>query len=334
MINMDKFKQIFHSNLGFVSFLLTALLAITTPFIDSNIKSKDDLIKAPVIISAIIFFLYIAIELYRNYLQNLPLLQKMEKQLLDFDGWEKSETELTNWHYKSAPEFTVCFTGKDRPFGGPESWVRAATNPKADVWPIQLKYHQTVLKAFDCVYFDGGRELIPAPDEKLSLIDEKLIFFFTAQTFKFSLLQFLLNADKSENEKNIKFPMREKLIYRFTPQILKYSFLQSLLKISKSEVLRNKSNFIEVRDEEYLIKNGIKDRTRTMPIVIFSSKDEKDMFFQHLEKTKIDYSSSKYLKIYTVDYLVTEDNIENIAYLYEVIEELKRFRKSKYTKKQ
>ncbi len=272
---MGKLLKILNSNLGIISIVVVVISYVIAVFIDP----KNGFFAPLALWLYFVFLLYIAVEVYRNYLQHLTPFDKIKKALLDFDGWEK--TEDLHWYYKSAPEYTIIPTDEDTwEVTGGENWVRASINPKAYVRPMQLKYHQTILQTLPCIYFDEMREFIPAPSFTIipnaTVIKDEWFYSICADDFDFLFLQFLLKKQKID-----------------------------------------------------LIENGIPaPRINGVPVIIFSSNTEKRKFLNHLENVKINYSQSHYLTLHSEDPLVSNQDRIIIAYSFEVMEELKRFRKS------
>ncbi|MGL5078536.1 MAG: cupin domain-containing protein, partial [Waterburya sp.] len=181
--------------------------------------------------------------------------------LQDFDGWE--ETSENEWHYNQFPEFTVTTTDEEIwEVTGGENWVRAATNPKAFVIPMCIKYYQTVLKKVNCLYYDEMRFIIPALEPIITeeIPDAKWFYGICADSFDFYLLQFLTKRKSSD-----------------------------------------------------LLNNGITDRTGIkLPVIIFSSRLQKDNFINYLKLNPSQINISNFQL--PLDPIITDQDRKIIEY--------------------
>ena len=122
--------------------------------------------------------------------------QRVQNYLLDREGW--TQTSEYVWHHSQFPEFTISPTEEEPlPVRGGDSWVRAALNPSAFVYPLQVCFHQTVLAEVDCILYDEIRAITPTPEPRR--VDKGLWFFsLCAGTLKFLFLQFLTGKGQEQ----------------------------------------------------------------------------------------------------------------------------------------
>lgn len=126
----------------------------------------------------------------------LQPFERLQIYLQDFDEWE--EIEENSWYYKPFPEFTVQRHSEVEEIEACESWVRMATNPRAFMFDMVCKYHQTILMKECCIYFDEMRQLIPNPT--IGVIEgmpaPNYYYYFVLDSPKSNLLSFLLRESK------------------------------------------------------------------------------------------------------------------------------------------
>lgn len=125
-------------------------------------------------------------------------LTRVQNYLPDPQGWTKTAEHV--WYHSQFPEFTVSPTPEDmRPVVGGENWVRAALNPSAFVRPLQICFHQTVLKEIDCILYDEMRAITPAPRAQTLNYRRDLWFFsLCSETIEFALLQLLTEQPRDQ----------------------------------------------------------------------------------------------------------------------------------------
>ncbi len=126
-------------------------------------------------------------------------LQRVRNYLQDRASW--TETSEYIWHHSQFPEFTISPTEDDpRPVRGGENWVRAALSPAAFVLTFRICFHQTVLRAVDCILYDEMRAITPAPRATtIDTADGRLWFnSICADTFEFDLLSFFAGKRRGE----------------------------------------------------------------------------------------------------------------------------------------
>ena len=224
VIMVNKIQQFLLEHLTFLKIIIVAIMGLTAFFI-----AKDNVwYHWSWLAYAVLLCAYLGAELIQYKRDSLSPLDKVKNFLLDFDGWE--ETEENNWHYKDYPEFTISPTDEDCwEVEGSENWVRACTNPRAFVRPMQIKYFQTVLAKITCIYFDEMRGLIPAPKATfVNNSDQEYFWSVTGETIDFIFLQFLLrrNEDKILNEGLINPRMGKLPVAVFSSEDEKEKFLE------------------------------------------------------------------------------------------------------------
>lgn len=122
--------------------------------------------------------------------------ERLKNYLLHYADWE--ETGEQSWHHKQFPEFTI------KPLKGPKeasehpSWERAATSPSSFVMPLGFFYHQTLLKAVNCVLYDEMREFAPSPEMVWPKYSKLRFYAYYADSFEFLFLQFLRKASAAQ----------------------------------------------------------------------------------------------------------------------------------------
>ena len=72
-------------------------------------------------------------------------LQRFRNYILDYDNWNRGNGDDDMFFYNPFPEFTIQRISDVEEIHASESWVRAATNPKAFFVEIAGMYHQTIL---------------------------------------------------------------------------------------------------------------------------------------------------------------------------------------------
>ncbi len=158
MVNYEKIINYISNHAAFISILIVSVMGLNSVFVDKGNEWEH----WSWLSLAIIMVAYLGVEFLRYRKDNISVEEHFKKYLLDFENWE--ETDENNWHYKPHPEFIVCPTEEEYwEVKGGENWVRAATNPRAFVRPMQLQYNQTVITKIVCIYFDEMRYFIPAP---------------------------------------------------------------------------------------------------------------------------------------------------------------------------
>ena len=141
---------------------------------------------------------------------------RANKYLLDRSGWGPDGRLRDDLHegwsmyFRKYPEFTVGDVREANRVDWGESWCRAATNPQdAHVLSVAVRYHQTELFRVCCISYDGGRTVIPAPEEtgfvgerygdKPPAFDRLWFYSLVMDTEKGNLLQFLLPERSRED---------------------------------------------------------------------------------------------------------------------------------------
>ncbi|MDP7221972.1 MAG: hypothetical protein QF692_01775 [Alphaproteobacteria bacterium] len=188
---------------GFISILLVTAIGVNGIFVDKDILASWYWLLQGFLIAG-----YLWVEYLRYKKDSLSVEERFKKYLLDFENWEESEEN--NWHYKLDPSFIFEETGEDVwEVEGGENWVRAATNPRAFVKPMQIRHNHTVISKFVCIYFDEMRYIIPAP-KVTGMIGsgEKWYYSLCAEDFDFYLLPILTNRTISEIVETGKFSSR------------------------------------------------------------------------------------------------------------------------------
>ena len=132
---------------------------------------------------------------------------RANKYLLDRSGWGPDGSSRDDLHgsmyFRKYPEFTVGGVKDHNKVDWGESWCRAAMNPQdSHVLSVAVRYHQTELFRVCCISYDGGRAVIPAPEEtgfvgersgdKPPAFDRLWFYSLVMGTEKGNLLQFLL----------------------------------------------------------------------------------------------------------------------------------------------
>ncbi len=125
-------------------------------------------------------------------------LTRVQNYLSDPGGW--TETAEHVWYHSQFPEFTISPTAEEtRRVKTGENWVRAAVNPLAFVRPLQICFHQTVLKEIDCVLYDEMRAITPAPRAQTLSYRRDLSFFsLCSETLEFAFLEFLTKQRRDQ----------------------------------------------------------------------------------------------------------------------------------------
>ena len=132
--------------------------------------------------------------------------ERANEYLLDRSGWGPDGRSRDDWspdwsmYYKRHPEFTVGDARDLNRVRWGESWCRAAMNPQdALVHAVSVKYHQTELFQVCCVSYDGGRVVVPAPEETgfvdgggTTFFGKRWFYSLVMGTEKGNFLQFLL----------------------------------------------------------------------------------------------------------------------------------------------
>lgn len=175
------------SHAAFVSIVIVSVIGINGAFVDKD----NSLYHLSWLVQFALVAVYLFIEFIRYKSESLSVEERFQKYLLDFEQWE--ETRENNWHYKPDPDFVVCPTDEDSwEVEGGENWVRAATNPRSWVRPMQLKYRDTVITEITCIYFDEMRYLIPAP-QVTGMVGSGTKWYYSlcAENFDFYLLPLL-----------------------------------------------------------------------------------------------------------------------------------------------
>lgn len=133
---------------------------------------------------------------------DLTPLERVRNYLLNSEGWTQTSEHV--WYHSQFPEFTVSPTEEEiRPVAGGENWVRAAMNPSAFVRPLQICFHQTVLREVDCILYDEMRAITPAPRARQVSWTETVWFFsLCADTLEFVFLQFLTSQGRNQLLRN------------------------------------------------------------------------------------------------------------------------------------
>lgn len=175
------------SHAAFVSIVIVSVIGTNGVFLDKD----NPFYHWSWLVQLVLIVLYLSVEFIRYKNDSLSVEQKFKKYLLDFENWE--ETDENHWHYKPEPNFIVEPTDEDYwEVEGGENWVRAATNPKAFVRPMQIRYDQTIIRKIVCIYFDEMRYLIPAP-KVTGMIGSGTKWYYSlcAENFDFYLLPLL-----------------------------------------------------------------------------------------------------------------------------------------------
>ena len=123
-------------------------------------------------------------------LEQTPLA-RVQNYLVDPTAWTKTADYV--WYHSQFPEFTVSPTSEEMYLvRADENWVRAALNPTAFVRPLQICFHQTVLKEIPCILYDEARAITPAPrPQTLNHRSDVRFFSLCGETLEFALLQLL-----------------------------------------------------------------------------------------------------------------------------------------------
>ncbi len=270
---MKQVKEFSLTHLTFIKVLLVGFMALIGFFI----TKENAWSHWSWLLYGLLFISYLIAEFIQHKQSMLSPLERVRAYLLDFDGWE--EVEENNWHYKAHPEFMVCPTKEDLwEVQGSENWVRAATNPKAFVRPMQIKYNGTPLIKIPCIYFDEMRGFIPAPKATFIKTSETQFFWsLFADEFDFILLQFLLR-----------------------------------------------------RTEKKIFDEGILDpRAGRIPVVVFSSKDEKKSFAEWALENPIQIEDRHTFIGMRNDPLISDHDRNIITYSRAVMEALEKYRNTK-----
>lgn len=191
---MIRFINTFQNHSALISIFLGCAIGLNGFFVD---KENNFLHWSWALqISLMVAFISNEIGRYRSEKQSIE--EKFKRHLLAFATWQ--ETGENCWHQKGDPDFVVEPTEDDFwEVKAGENWVRAATNPRAFVRPMQLRYRHTVISKINCIYFDEMRYFIPAP-RITGMIGsgEKWYYSLCADDLDFFLLPLLTGRSKDE----------------------------------------------------------------------------------------------------------------------------------------
>ncbi len=128
----------------------------------------------------------------------------------DSESWEKSKIDFEDsyleiWFNKLYPEYTIKLKKDDRT--GSEPYMDSFCDKTPHWGEVYLFYHQTLLDAFSCVFLDGCRYTVLAPnitpiENEDSQVKKRLIYYYVKNDLRYTLSNILL-SENPDNKKSL-----------------------------------------------------------------------------------------------------------------------------------
>jgi hypothetical protein len=151
----------------------------------------------------VLALLLVALEIYQGRRENAPPLTKFRRYLLDFGGWEKTDTTD---YYVADPDFTISSVEQDIPLDYQQEWTRGEIGYHYQTG--NAAYHTGAFKSgvllhkIHIVIFDGGKKSAVAPDWEA--IGRGRIYFYRSDSIDYAYQRYLAQERGKDDSRGIR----------------------------------------------------------------------------------------------------------------------------------